>query len=154
MLIWGTAIHASAQQGRGKGRVKGTVVDETGNPLPGVKITCQHLQFNTLFEGKSDEKGKWAVAGLGTGMFRFTASIEGYDTTYQDINVSQFSRNNPDIDFILTKTQTAPSGIPALEDEGALVIFEEGNQLFKQEMYAEAAAKFEEFLQRNPDISG
>jgi len=152
MLIWGTAIHASAQQGRGKGRVKGTVVDEAGNPLPGVKITCQHLQFNTLFEGKSDEKGKWAVAGLGTGMFRFTASIEGYDTTYQDINVSQFSRNNPDIDFILTKTQTAPSGIPALEDEGALVIFEEGNQLFKQEMYAEAAAKFEEFLQRNPTI--
>lgn len=152
VMFWGAALQADAQQGRGKGRVKGTIGDESGNPLPEVKITAQHLQSNTMFEGKSDETGKWAIAGLGTGMFRFTASKEGYNTTYQDINVSQFSRNNPDIDFVLTKGQTVPSGMPALEDESALAIFEEGNQLYKQELYAEAVAKFEEFLQRNPAI--
>ncbi|MBN1224752.1 MAG: tetratricopeptide repeat protein [Candidatus Aminicenantes bacterium] len=152
LLIWGAALDASAQQGRGKGRIKGTVVDEAGNPLAGVKIVAQHLKFNTLFEGKSDEKGKWAIAGLGTGAFRITASMEGFESTYQETNVSQFSRNNPSIEFALVKTQAAPSGIPALEDESALAVFEEGNQLFQQGLYAEAAAKFGEFLERNPTI--
>jgi len=149
-LIWMMAIDAPAQQGRGKGRVKGTVVDEEGNPLEGVQITGQHLKFNTMFEGETDEKGKWAIAGLGTGLFRFTATKEGYEPAYRDVQVSQFSRKNPDIDFVLVKAQ--PTGIPALEDEAALEVFEEGNRLFKQEQYAEAVAKFEEFLERNPTV--
>ncbi len=40
--------------------------------------------------------------------------------------------------------------MPAIEDEGSVVLFEEGNELFDQEKYAEAAAKFEEFVRKNP----
>jgi tetratricopeptide (TPR) repeat protein len=143
----------SAQQGRGKGRVKGTCVDEAGNPIEGVQITAQHLQYNTTFEGKSDESGNWAVAGLGTGYFRFTATMEGYGTTYHEIRVSQFSQNNPAIDFTLKKIDLSPmTGMPSIEDEAALALFEEGSRLFDEEKYAEAVTKFEEFLQVNPEI--
>jgi len=141
-----------AQQGRGRGRIKGTVVDETGTPLEGVKVVAQHLKYNTLFEGKSDEKGNWAIAGLGTGVFRVTASKEGYDSTYQELQVSQFARNNPGIDFVLNKTKAATAGIPGIEDESTLVLFEEGNQLYEQEKYNEAIVKYEEFLAANPTV--
>jgi len=142
-----------AQQGRGRGRIKGTVVDESGVPLEGVKVVAQHLKYNTLFEGKSDDKGNWAIAGLGTGLFRITASKEGYDSAYQEMQVSQFARNNPAVEFILNKTRTAPAGgVPGIEDESTLVLFEEGNQLFEQEKYAEAIAKYEEFLAANPTV--
>jgi tetratricopeptide (TPR) repeat protein len=145
-----TTLHA--QQGRGRGRIKGTVVDETGVPMEGVKVVAQHLKYNTLFEGKSDEKGNWAIAGLGTGMFRITASKEGYDSSFHEMQVSQFARNNPAVAFTLNKTQAAQGGIPGIEDESTLVLFEEGNQLYEQEMYAQAIAKYEEFLAANPTV--
>jgi tetratricopeptide (TPR) repeat protein len=147
------SITLTAQQGRGKGRVKGTCVDEAGNPIEGVQITAQHLKYNTTFEGTSDGSGNWAVAGLGTGYFRFTATIEGYGTTYHEIRVSQFSQNNPAIDFTLKKIEINPmTDMPAIDDEAALALFEEGNQLFEEEKYAESVAKFEEFLELNPTI--
>ena len=152
-LIVCVSITLSAQQGRGKGRVKGTCMDEAGNPIEGVQITAQHLKYNTSFEGKTDKNGNWAVAGLGTGYFRFTATKEGYGTTYHEIRVSQFSQNNPAIDFTLKKIDlTSMTGVPAIEDEAALAIFDEGNQLFEEEKYAEAVVKFEEFLELNPTI--
>ena len=142
-----------AQQGRGRGRIKGTVVDESGVPLEGVKVVAQHLKYNTLFEGKSDAKGNWAIAGLGTGAFRITASKEGYESTFQEMQVSEFARNNPAIAFTLNKMQAAPgSGIPGIEDESTLALFEEGNQLFEQEKYTEAIAKYEEFISANPAV--
>jgi tetratricopeptide (TPR) repeat protein len=142
-----------AQQGRGIGRVKGTCVDEAGNPIEGVQITAQHLKFNTTFEGESGKNGNWAVAGLGTGYFRFTATMDGYETTYHEIHVSQFSQNNPAIDFILMKIDLSPlSDMPVIEDEATLALFNEGNLLFEEEKYAEAVAKFEEFLELNPTI--
>lgn len=152
-LVVCVSITLSAQQGRGKGRVKGTCVDEAGNPIADVHITAQHLKYNTTFEGKSDENGNWAVAGLGTGYFRFTATKDGYGTTYHEIRVSQFSQNNPAIDFTLKKIDlTSMSDMPAIEDEMALALFEEGNVLFEEEKYAEAVTKFEEFLELNPSI--
>ena len=152
-LLVCVSITLAAQQGRGKGRMKGTCVDEAGNPIEGVQITAQHLKYNTTFEGKSDENGNWAVAGLGTGYFRFTATMEGYGTTYHETRVSQFSQNNPAIDFTLKKIDLSPmTGMPSIEDEAALALFEEGNQLSEEEKYSEAVAKFEEFLELNPAI--
>jgi tetratricopeptide (TPR) repeat protein len=141
-----------AQEGRGKGRVRGEVYDEAGNPIAGAKIVATHLQSGTTFSGTSDKKGNWAVAGLGTGYFRFTVSAEGYGTTYHETRVSQFAQNNPPIKFTLKKVQVSAMDMPAIQDEGTLALFEEGNQLYEQQNYAEAVVKFEEFLSANPTI--
>jgi tetratricopeptide (TPR) repeat protein len=152
-LIICVSLSLAAQQGRGKGRVKGTVVDEAGNPIEGATINAIHLKFNTTFTGTSDASGNWAVAGLGTGYFRFTATMEGYGTVYHEMRVSQFSQNNPPLDFTLKKIDLSSlSDMPSIDDETALALFDEGNQLFEEEKYTEAAAKFEEFLEANPSI--
>jgi|Deesub1362A_J573_1020465.scaffolds.fasta_scaffold00123_32 tetratricopeptide (TPR) repeat protein len=141
-----------AQQGRGRGRIHGTVKDDAGNPLEGVKIVAQHLKYNTTFESKSDKKGNWAIAGLGTGYFRITATKEGYAPVYHEMRVSQFSRNNPPIHFTLKKVQVRALDTPAIEDEASVAIFEEGNNLFDQGDYQGAITKFEEFLAKNPSL--
>jgi tetratricopeptide (TPR) repeat protein len=140
------------QQGRGKGRIRGTVQDEAGNPIEGAKIVAQHLRYDTKFESESDDKGHWAVAGLGTGFFRITVSKEGYGTTYHEMNISQFSSKNPPLEFTLKKIQTTGVNMPAIQDEEAIPIFEEGNELYEQKKYSEAVEKYKEFLERNPTI--
>ena len=146
------SLDLSAQQGRGKGRLRGTVQDEVGNPIEGAKIVAQHLQYKTTFTSESDKKGNWAVAGLGTGYFRITASKEGYGTVYHEMNVSQFSKKNPPLTFTIKKVQVVDMNMPAIEDEGSVVLFDEGLDLFDQKKYAESAAKFEEFLGKNPTV--
>lgn len=140
-----------AQQGRGRGRIHGTVVDGEGNPLAGVEITAEHAEFGTKFSAKSDKKGDWAIAGLGTGVFIITATKDGYAPMQQRMNVSQFSSNNPPVEMTLQKIEQA-AGLGNLENEAALALFEEGNQLFEQGQYQEAIAKYREFLEKQPSI--
>lgn len=152
VLILGSAAAGFAQEGRGKGRVRGEVKDPAGNPLDDVKITAVHAEFGTKFEGKSNDKGTWAIAGLGTGVFRITAEKDGYSPVYHETRVSQFSRNNPPIVFTMQKIAVQDTGVPAIENEAAIALFEEGNSLYEEEKYAEALAKFQEFLDGNPTV--
>lgn len=152
IIIFSCAVFLNAQQGRGKGRIKGTVVDASGNPVEGVLIMAVHREFGTQFKGKSDKKGKWAVAGLGTGNFHITATKDGYGTAEHDMKVSQFSRNNPAVEFTLQPVQTTKMSTPEVENRESLALFEEGNRLYGEGNFQEAAEKFEEFLNLNPTI--
>lgn len=152
LFVFSLAMAMEAQEGRGTGRVRGEVYDEEGNAIVGAQILATHLKSGTSFKGESDKKGAWAVAGLGSGIFRFTASAEGYGTVVHEMQVSQFSRNNPPLEFTLKKIQTRDLSVPAIQDEVSLALFEEGNILYEQKSYAEAAAKFEEFLEKNPAL--
>jgi len=147
VMVMATVTMDFAQQGRGKGRIRGTVADAAGNPIPDVKIMVEHIQYGTKFQGKSDKKGVWAIAGLGTGYFRITAEKESYIPVYHEMKVSQFSRKNPPVNFTMQKVQDI--GVPAIEKEAAIALFEEANQLFDKENYAEALAKYQEFLVQN-----
>jgi tetratricopeptide (TPR) repeat protein len=151
-LCFSLSLNLSAQQGRGRGRLRGEVRDEAGSPIEGAKIVAQHLTYGTIFTSESDNKGNWAIMGLGTGNFRITASKEGYGTVSHEMSISQFSKQNPPLGITLKKVQVAEMNMPAIQGEGSLVLFEEGTEFFNQKKYAEAAAKFEEFVGENPTI--
>ena len=152
ILVISCVFFLSAQQGRGRGRIKGTVVDASGNPVEGVLIVAVHREFGAQFKGESDKKGRWAIAGLGTGDFHITATKEGYGTAEQNMRVSQFSRNNPPVEFTLQPAQTTEMSLPEVENRDSLVLFEEGSRLYGEGNFQEAAEKFEEFLNLNPTI--
>jgi tetratricopeptide (TPR) repeat protein len=155
VLLFGPSFSLPAQEGRGKGRIRGTVQDTRGNPLLGVKISAQHLEFNASFEGKSDKKGNWALVGLGTGVFRITASLEGYAPVSHEMRVSQITSNNPPLTITMQSSQasSAEHSVPGLEDEEAIALFTEGNRLYEEGETAAAAAQFEEFLRLYPSAS-
>lgn len=138
----------SAQENLGKGRINGTVVDENGNPIEGAIITVESLTSKTKLEGKSDKKGHFAVAGMGTGMWRITASKPGYVSSSTDMYVRQLT-TNPPITFTLKKI----TGLAALAtDETSMKLFDEGNKLIEEGKYDEALKVFEDFLTKYPQI--
>jgi uncharacterized GH25 family protein len=89
LLLFATANFVPAQGGRGKGRLKGKVLDENGNPIENAKIVFTSARYQGVsFETTSDKKGKWAFIGLGSGMWRVSATAEGYSPAYKEIQKS------------------------------------------------------------------
>jgi tetratricopeptide (TPR) repeat protein len=137
-----------AQEQTGKGRINGTVVDEKGQPVEGATILVESMKTDTKFQGSSDESGHFAVAGMGTGYWRITASKSGYTSSSINMNVSQLTRNPP-ITFTLKKM----TGYAALmTDEESFQLFDKGNLLMKEEKYDEALEIFEEFKAKYPEV--
>ena len=151
LIIFTASNIMFAQQGRGRGRIHGTVYDQEGNPIQGVNITAEHTEFGTQFKATSDKKGNWAIAGLGTGVFTITASKEGYVPVQDRMKVSQFSSNNPPVEMTLQKISKA-AGVSDMQNQEALALFKEGNQLFEQQQYEQAVAKYQEFLEKQPSL--
>lgn len=148
MVFSGPAL--LSQEGVGRGRIKGTITDNAGNPLEGVKIVAKH-SAGFFLEATTDKDGTWAIAGLGTGMFRITAAKEGYQETFMDKKLSQF-KNDP-IDFSLNKIVTLPEGTPQIENTESRAVLEEGFELYEKEKYSEALEKFKAFLEENPTVT-
>lgn len=135
-----------SQEGRGIGRLFGTVVDESGNPVEAVKVTIVSLSFAFQSATATDKKGSWAFAGLGTGAFEITATKEGFRATNLKVNVSQFK--NPPQKIVLKK----PVEAAELSREGIAdrSLFEEANSLYDRGNYGAALALFQDFLDKNP----
>jgi tetratricopeptide (TPR) repeat protein len=139
---------AIAQEGKGQGRLVGIVQDESGVPLANAEIIIESLRFKELvFKTTTDEDGKWAILGLGTGMHRVNVSYQGYYPAYQDIDVKQLERN-PEVIFALKRIEQSEMSI--ISDEASMEIFEQGNQFFAEKKFDDAILAFTQFLEINP----
>ena len=147
-LLVGIVFVAFGQEHMGKGRITGTVVDESGNPLEGVLIVVESLKYKTKLQGYSNAKGHFAVAGMGSGRWRITASKEGYSSSNVDMNIRQL-RKNPPITFTLKKVSDYAA---LMANEDSFKMFDKGNLLIKEEKYDEALEIFEEFVDKYPEI--
>lgn len=138
-----------SQAGLGKGRINGRVIDETGNPIENAIIVAQSLKHKeTKLKGESDVKGNWAIAGLGSGFWRITATKRGYGSSFVELNVQQL-QINPPIIFTLKK---ATGAAVFLVDEEARAALDQGNKLLEEKKYDEAIAAFQELLATYPDV--
>jgi tetratricopeptide (TPR) repeat protein len=143
---WGLTV--TAQENFGRGRISGLVVDENGAPVDDALVVAESQRGGTKLEGRSDKKGRFAIAGLGTGVWRVTASKNGYLNSEVRMNVKQLSANPP-ITFTLTKIK----GVAAVtSDKESAALFDQGNALLNQGNYEEALKVFEEFAAKYPEI--
>jgi tetratricopeptide (TPR) repeat protein len=137
-----------AQENLGRARISGDVVDETGAGIPAVRLIAQFLQGSTKLEAKTDKKGHFALAGLGTGAWRVAASKDGYISAYEDVQVSQL-KINPSITLKLKKA----AGLEGLRtDDESRALIEKGNALLAEGKYDEALVAFEEFSAKFPEV--
>jgi len=148
LVFVGFPLVLMAQEGLGRGRMSGDIKDEFGAPIEGARVSAQHLTAAALLEGTSDKKGHFAIAGFGSGMWRFTVVKEGYFTLVKDIEVRQL-KANPSVDVVMKKA----TGIAALQaDESGLKAFDHGNTLVEEGNYDEAIKIFDDFLAKYPEV--
>lgn len=139
---------AFAQEGLGRGRVTGQVLDESGAPVEGARVVAHSLQGTAKLEGETDRRGRFAIAGFGSGMWRFEITGEGFAPVMVDREIRQL-RTNPPIEVVLEKL----TGLAALQaDTGSQDLFAKGNAFFDEERYDEASRMFEEFAVAHPDV--
>ena len=137
-----------AQAGRGRGRLSGMVVDENQNPIPAAKIVCEFIEnMNVKKEDAADDKGEWAVLGLGTGMWKVTASKDGYIPSFSEVYVRQLERN-PKVTLTLKKIESEGA---LLRDRESLNLLEQADILFKEQKFDEALSLMQQFLEQNPE---
>lgn len=134
---------AGLQDGMGTARLSGEVRDEAGRPLPGVKIALVHVESGQTRATASNEKGKWNILGLGSGIWRITLTLDGYRMRIEEALVSQFDRNGPVVS-VLRQTPTEGPGA----DTGVGLV-EEGNRLFDDKNYDEALLVYRRFLDKH-----
>ncbi len=142
VLLLSASLALQAQEGRGNGRLTGTVVDDNGTPLENATITLKYMEFNNTRQTKSNSKGQWGFLGLGKGTVQVTGEMEGYATSINQQPVSGIAQN-PEIRIVLKKG-TGIAGDPARDT------ILRANELFDQRQYTEALALYQEFAQKNP----
>ena len=149
------ATAAVAQLGRG--RMQGTVTDEEGNPLAGVKITAHNPEVTpSTLESTTDERGRWAIMGFTSATWQFAFELDGYLLLQMSARVQMLSKN-ADMDVELTSATPEAAAMATGVGEGGgglanMELFEEGEAAFEAGEYSVAAAKWEEFLLANPDV--
>lgn len=139
-----------AQENMGRGRISGDVVDEIGAAVPSALVVVRSLQGSARLESKTDKRGHFVVAGLGSGAWQVTVSKDGYISANIEMRVSQL-KTNPAISLTLKKA----SGVEAVQaDEQGRALLEQGNALLEAEKYDEALAAYEEFALKFPEVYG
>ncbi len=150
LIILSFTSNISAQAGRGTARISGVVQDEEGNPIQSAKIVMQFQKNEQVTrETTTNKNGEWAILGLGSGMWRVTASADNYIPSYKDINIQQLALN-PKVTLTLKKIEQ--SDRPMIEDETALNLVEKANQFFSEQKYDEAITLLTQFLEKNPNV--
>lgn len=144
-----TAGTASAQAGMGLARLSGVVVDTAGKPIPGVKIVAEFQQdVGVKKEATANDKGEWAIIGMGTGNWTVTATADGYLAASVSYFVRQLDKN-PKLTIKLTRVERS-SGL--VQDEASLQMLDEANAFYADGKYDTALVMFEQFLEKNPAV--
>lgn len=134
-----------AQKSRGKGRLKGTVLDEAENPIKNAKVVLLFEDEITKFETTTDKKGIWSVIALGTGKFRVTATADGYVPANTLVFVRQLSKNP----LVVLKLKAMDK---AVVSEDLVEFLKKGNELYKEKKYDEAITTFQKVIEKAPDV--
>lgn len=145
LLFWAGLL--PAQEGLGKGRIAGTVLDERGNPIEGAVITLENV-YKTRLDGSSDQNGHFAITGMGTGAWVLTVAKEGYAPVSRQINVRQLRKNPP----LKIKMKKLTGKSAFVSNDETMDMFNQAELMMKEEEYEEALDLFLAMLEKHPDI--
>lgn len=133
-----------SQAYKGKGKVKGLVYDEEGNPLEEVKVKLYSLKAQSGFETVTDADGKWKALWIRGGTWNIDFEKIGYKPKKMSAEIKELSKN-PDMEIKMEKIE-------------GLIIIEEvkedlrrGNELFNEEKYEEALESYKGVIEEFPD---
>ena len=134
-----------SQAYKGRGRLRGVVTDNEGNPIPDVKVKLFHVKSGGGFEISTNEKGEWTASWLRNGLWYIDFEKEGFLPRRISLHIYEL-RKNEDVELTLKRAR-AP-----LVPKELLEKLDKGNQYFDEGKYDEAIQEFQRILDQRPQF--
>lgn len=146
-LLLTTALSASAQDWKGRGRVNGEIDDEAGQPIAGAAIT---LRLQSAPEQgpaplKTDKHGKFSYLGLTGGAWSVHIEAEGLIASEGVVSVSEF-QPPPPLRITLRKAEKVEAPKPDPRFAEAQAAIDQGDSYFQSKNASGAKAEYEKAL--------
>lgn len=138
-----------------RGVLGGVVKDENGESIKGATVRGQNPDVRpSTFTATSDDKGRFAVIGLRTGLWTISVEAPGFYPGAMWMNVQTY-RNNPRIQFTLKKDTGIPSvgALGGVDVKALQTALAAARQLFNEQRWEESIAAYRAILARAPAIS-
>ncbi len=159
-LLLVASVPVWSQAWAGRGRLQGTVKDESGKPMEGAKVTLRKGtdRVEAATDGPpsltTDKNGKWSTLGLAQGPWGILIEKDGFIPSEGQVNVNEFGPAQP-INIVL---KVIPKEvIEKAEQESAAgqakAAIERGNALLAEAKYAEARAAYQEGMAKLEDTT-
>jgi tetratricopeptide (TPR) repeat protein len=145
LLLAVVASPLAAQDWKGRGRLQGIVTDDQEQPLVGAKVTVKREGTGDGPEPTTtDKKGRWAVGGLATGNWEVIAEHPGYVPAGGATKVIEAGIGPGET--LRVTLRPVPKEQAAAEVPASASAIAQGNELLRQNKYAEARAEYERAL--------
>jgi tetratricopeptide (TPR) repeat protein len=144
------------------GGVAGDAKDDKGAPMVGNPVLIERTDVKGTYKAKTDKKGHYIYIGLPLGQYKITLQDPGGREIFHFAGVHVGMGDPVVTDFDMAKEKAAaaktqqenPEYQKKLEEQnkeaqkfvGLKTLFDQGNELYSQKKYAEAAAMFEQAL--------
>ena len=144
-ITLGFASTVGAQQ---RSRIRGTVVDRDGNPVPGAKVVAENpSSMPAHLEKKTDKKGHFAFNAVQVGQWKIQIRADGFIPHEAVIHVG--ANKNVQTEIVLEKAE----GAALLATSGkAQAEIEEARRKFEAGDYEGAIALYQELLEKAPEV--
>jgi len=146
LAILSLAAPAAAQTGR----ATGTVRDQAGKPIRSAIIRADNpAAYPPKVTSTSDDKGRWAMIGLGSGEWRFTVEAAGYVTQMGSVVVR--TAGTPPLAFVLPRD---PGPVAGALDKNIQQQIAEANAQRDQGRLDQAISAYQEIRSKNQKLTG
>lgn len=145
--VFGLAFLASLAFAADTGIVRGKVVDEKGQPIPEAQILMEsQAGSGQKFSQKANKKGEYIQVGVKTGLWRITASKEGYGGQFAEVSVGIGAEARvPDLKLVAGGGAGKSKGSAELQEA-----YEKANALVAASDFDGAIAGLNEILAKGP----
>lgn len=134
------------------GMLKGTVVDDKGQPVEGAKVVMEMVGgTGRKFETLSDKKGEYIQLGLPSGQYSITAEKDKRGSEPGKISIRANSQATANL--VLSVATAAAVKEAQAKNAAIMKTFDEGAALAKAGQHAEAIAKYNEAIAVFPGCS-
>lgn len=159
VALLATLALAASAHAVGEGRVLGTVVDQDGKPIAGLKVLLTLPGSDYKLERTTDAKGKFSLLVLDATK-EYLLHLEQAGFTPFEETIKPKPGDTLRLDYTLTATKPAAPAGPSAEEikelEGkneAIAAFNEGVITLKTGDLAAASTKFEAAVKLNPELA-
>jgi Flp pilus assembly protein TadD len=136
------------------GRVTGIVKDDHGDLIKGATIIAENADASpSSFTASSDEKGRFNMIGLRSGVWQLRAGAPGYSTDSGELNVRTLPGVTPPVSFTLQKLVVPPSALGTTAPKDLQTALASADALYNSKQWDQAIAAYNAILQKSPSLS-